>query len=172
MSDKLLEKQREEHGLPGQYNGIADVLEHQKIIEARPKGRDVIDAARRIPGVSITENRDGTFSATAQGVRASTALAHVMDGPRKLQIERAARVRARTLKVTVKNRRGQQVVISPENERQFVQRNLLGTKGTMMMGGGLPRCGGRNASDEDAVHSRREDSGRCEWCGKELPNLA
>ena len=166
MLDKLLDEHRKAHKLPGQYNGIDDVLQHKAIIEARPKPADVIAKARKLKGTRVRVKEDGSFTATVKRGhgREMLEMAHMWDDARKLQSARADVVRSRHEKVRARGRNGSMVEIHANNERELVRANALTpTKMIITAPAGIPRCGlpgGR--------HKRSGGSGRCWWCGKEL----
>lgn len=164
MSDKLLDEHRARHKLDGEYNGMADVLQHVAIRRARPRPKDVIERARTLPATKTVVREDGSFEITVgkgpKGLKSKLELAHMFDDARKLQAARAEYVRERQKKFKARGANGRMVEVHERNEKQLVQAGALVPTRTTSMGPGIPRC-----ELPGGIHDIRE-SGRCWWCGK------
>jgi hypothetical protein len=141
--------------------GADDLAQLGKIYEARPLGREVVAAARKIKGATVREWSEGgkdKFEVTATAKKAQKALAETFSKVRRLEAERGDVVAARREYVEVRNRAGKTVRVSPESEVEAGAVGLLqATSATFLPPQGYPRCW-------DSGHDYR--NGRCWYCGE------
>lgn len=136
-----------------------DLTDLQKIAAARPMGRDVVAAAKRIPGAKVREYANGQFDVTASDTKAQHALAGFFETPRRLESERGDKLQARRHGETVEviNARGRHVRVTPEGETGAARAGLLLSPRKSFGSGRAPRCWTQG-------HDYRD--GRCWWCGR------
>lgn len=153
-------------------NGLESVQDHIAIENARPRKRGVLEHFRGKPGVVHARETPGggidvLLDATADGLKRKQEYAEMEREADRLEVAHTDKIKAGQVMVPVRDRAGMRKLIHAENERGLGRKDLIrSTRGTVMFGGGLPRCGGRNLAD--AEHDFL--GGRCQWCGKAEPH--
>lgn len=167
MSDQALEKAKADHKLAGVYNGADDLLMHEKIVSARPRGAEVVEHFRGKKGC-VVEERGSKFTLTLEpgeeGLKRKREWFEMSNPARRLSADRGALVRSKDERVEAVNPHGQRVQVSVANERQLARRGLISSlRKTFLAVAGMPRC--RRVEPEQ--HDYR--NGRCWWCGQREP---
>ena len=135
-----------------------DLQELSRIVAARPLGREVVQAAKRIRGAHVVEHDDGRFEVTAEEFKAKRELAHLLDGPRPLEAERGAKLQSQREMVEVATRDGHRTRINADSEAGAGRAGLLQPlRFTALSARVIPRCW-------EQGHDYRQ--GRCWWCGR------
>ena len=148
---------------------LESVQEHMAIEAARPGKRAALEHFRGKPGVVHARETPGggvdiLLAATPDGLKRKREYLEMERRADALEIAHTDKIKGRQAFATVRDRAGVRKQIHAENEAGMGRRDLITTsRRTVLFGGGLPRCGGRNITDANHEFV----NGRCEWCGKE-----
>lgn len=147
----------------------ASIKDHMAIEAALPPKRHVLEHFRGKPGVVHARETPGggvdiLLDRGPEGLKRKLEYREMERVADRIENAHTDAIKARQVMVPVRDRGGVRKLIHAENELGLGRRGLIQTtRHTVMLGGGLPRCGGRNLADaeHDFVN------GRCQWCGKE-----
>lgn len=151
----------------------ASIMDHVAMEAARPLKKAVLQHFRGKPGVVHARETPGggvdiLLDRGPDGLKRKREYQEMERAADRLEIDHTDKIKSRQVMVPVRDRGGVRKLIHAENEAGLGRLDLIrSTRHSVMFGGGLPRCGGRNLAD--AEHEFVD--GRCPWCGKEEPDV-